>query len=87
MHSTRWGVAASVLVPAAERYLAGAPAENAGGSVAGVRRRWLAWTVRRRPAPAGVTVPPQRSPGRRGEVVPPAAPTRERTTDYLPLAK
>jgi hypothetical protein len=56
MHSTRWGIAATTFVPAAERYLAGAPAVDADSSASPDRRRWPAWIQRRRSAPAGMAM-------------------------------
>ena len=56
MHGTRWGIAATTFVPAAERYLAEAPAVDADNSASPRRRRWPAWIHRRRPAPAGIAM-------------------------------
>jgi hypothetical protein len=66
MHSTRWGIVATTFVPAAERYLAGAPAVDADSSVSPHRRRWPAWIRRRRPAPAGVGIVSKPVPTGRG---------------------
>ncbi len=66
MHLTRWGVVASTFVTAAERYLAAAPAADADSSAPPRRRRWPAWTWRRRHAPAGVGIVSKPVPTGRG---------------------